>query len=1565
MKRFYLLMLITACAAWSFAQSVETFDYVTGETLIGKDGGTGFSTAWEDAKSTEQAVIGEGGIEVPAIAGATTNNHLYIAHDGEGGPRLVRLLAEPVTDDGNTYYMSWIMDADYDDPAANGSVFQTMLIIAGGLGPSGPGGQTVRMGKIFNTERFGVDGQRVSGGAKFIEGTDTRDAYWAVAIIQMSGDEMEETISIFINPDTSEGLDPVNADLQFTAELNTGFDAIGAKLEGGANLEGRLDELRFGSSLEEVTPMDLIAIDPIPVAASEPFNYDVADSLNAKDGGDGFASAWEFKKGNDQAVIGEGGLEVEAINAITSNNHLLVSHVAGESGARFIRNLEVPVKDDGETYWMSWIMDNDYENPEENGSVFQTMILLSAGFGASGPGGQTVRMGKIFNTINFGVDGQRVAGGSKFIDETDTREAYWAVARIDMSGDENNETISIYINQDASNGLDTMNADLIFEAQLNEGFDAIGAKLEGPASLTGFLDDLRFGPRLIDVIPDDLGVLNTGVVLSSEPFDYEVGDTLNLLSGGRGWLDSWDTKKGNIQTSIKEGGLGVESLNVLTSNNHLQIDHLAGDEGVRGIRKLEVPVTDDGDVYWMSWFMDVDFEDVESNGSVFQAMLLKSAGFGAAGPGGQVVRMGKIFNTENVGVDGQRVTGGVKLLPGTDTRNAYWAVARIEMSGDDADETIALYINQNATNGLDTNSANLIFNAQLNDGFDAVGFKLEGGAPLVGFMDDLRFGPSLESVVPEDLEVLNVGVVPAFEKFDYAEGESLEGKAGGIGFSTNWQLKKGDAQTIIESGGIDILSMGVATSGNSLAIIHNEGDEGVRFVRDLTSPVPDDGETYYLSWVMDSDYSLPEENGSVLQAMIIKSAGFGAGGPGGQMVRMGKIANSSNFGVDGQRVTGGGGAVEGTSTMEAYWAIAEIKMSGDDTDETIHIYINPDVSDGLDALTPDAVVTAQLNDGFEGIGAKLEGPSALNGKMDELRFGPELEDVIPDDLEALVPGSAYDGFDYEVGSSVEGLNGGEGWSGPWSTAEGAVDAGTIAEGSISSDRTDGIANKYAIQQDNNVVSAQRSFRLAYGLNPGEVWSSTLIDVESKGIGNQLTFGYVNQNDEMIAGFGGAQGLAQFVFFDGEFNATTSEIDLTGPKWVVSKFVFNDDSDDQLFMWINPTADAIPAENNADYTLSGSFENGVNSFKVVASGVQATTANIDELRMGISFREVSPKFGSDDPNLIAYEPFNYDAGDEIVGSGGINAFWDGTWQNFNPLEENVQLIAESSLQYQDVEESIGNKARIEFVTEGTEVHIDRPLAFPLVDDGRTYWLTFLMNSEETPARNNVGNITLRNTNEGNKQGQMIAFGRIYGTGNLGAITPQNNNPTAIEDKPDVGLNWIVVKMVMNGTEEPDSVFMWVNPDPYTEPDTANADHFRRTPYLNNGIDVIRMKVAGAGADQVPYNLEFDEIRLATEWQSATFPSNTIELDPQDVFELLAYPNPAQSEINIEFEIKKRGSVSMDLYDNQGRLVRNLVTRKLAKGKHFVTENISNLQNGFYYLRLKQDNQSTLRKIIIFK
>jgi hypothetical protein len=64
----------------------------------------------------------------------------------------------------------------------------------------------------------------------------------------------------------------------------------------------------------------------------------------------------------------------------------------------------------------------------------------------------------------------------------------------------------------------------------------------------------------------------------------------------------------------------------------------------------------------------------------------------------------------------------------------------------------------------------------------------------------------------------------------------------------------------------------------------------------------------------------------------------------------------------------------------------------------------------------------------------------------------------------------------------------------------------------------------------------------------------------------------------------------------------------------------------------------------------------------------------------------------------------------------------------------------------------------------------------------------------------------------------------------------------------------------------------------------------------------------------------------------------------------YPNPATSELNIDIDASISGDVQMSIYSITGIMVMNSNTIKLEEGRNTISENISNLSNGLYIVRL---------------
>jgi hypothetical protein len=64
----------------------------------------------------------------------------------------------------------------------------------------------------------------------------------------------------------------------------------------------------------------------------------------------------------------------------------------------------------------------------------------------------------------------------------------------------------------------------------------------------------------------------------------------------------------------------------------------------------------------------------------------------------------------------------------------------------------------------------------------------------------------------------------------------------------------------------------------------------------------------------------------------------------------------------------------------------------------------------------------------------------------------------------------------------------------------------------------------------------------------------------------------------------------------------------------------------------------------------------------------------------------------------------------------------------------------------------------------------------------------------------------------------------------------------------------------------------------------------------------------------------------------------------------YPNPASNDINIDIDASKVGDLQMSIYTINGIMVMKSKTIKLEEGRNTINENISNLSNGLYIVRL---------------
>lgn len=79
----------------------------------------------------------------------------------------------------------------------------------------------------------------------------------------------------------------------------------------------------------------------------------------------------------------------------------------------------------------------------------------------------------------------------------------------------------------------------------------------------------------------------------------------------------------------------------------------------------------------------------------------------------------------------------------------------------------------------------------------------------------------------------------------------------------------------------------------------------------------------------------------------------------------------------------------------------------------------------------------------------------------------------------------------------------------------------------------------------------------------------------------------------------------------------------------------------------------------------------------------------------------------------------------------------------------------------------------------------------------------------------------------------------------------------------------------------------------------------------------------------------------------------------------YPNPFNPETTISYFIPRASLVKLIVYDQQGRMVSQLVNKRQATGEHQVRFNAAGLASGVYSIKLQADNFSQIKKAILIK
>ena len=129
-----------------------------------------------------------------------------------------------------------------------------------------------------------------------------------------------------------------------------------------------------------------------------------------------------------------------------------------------------------------------------------------------------------------------------------------------------------------------------------------------------------------------------------------------------------------------------------------------------------------------------------------------------------------------------------------------------------------------------------------------------------------------------------------------------------------------------------------------------------------------------------------------------------------------------------------------------------------------------------------------------------------------------------------------------------------------------------------------------------------------------------------------------------------------------------------------------------------------------------------------------------------------------------------------------------------------------------------------------------------------------------------------------------------------------------------------------------------------------------------------------------NYEYHIRALYTNPTGISLPSNIVEIIYTDNSEIVApqyvtqlgknYPNPFNPETVIQFSLKEKAPVKIEIYNVKGELVKTLLNQSLTEGKHSVvwngTNNSGNLSgSGIYFYKMTTTNYQSTNKMLLIK
>jgi len=335
---------------------------------------------------------------------------------------------------------------------------------------------------------------------------------------------------------------------------------------------------------------------------------------------------------------------------------------------------------------------------------------------------------------------------------------------------------------------------------------------------------------------------------------------------------------------------------------------------------------------------------------------------------------------------------------------------------------------------------------------------------------------------------------------------------------------------------------------------------------------------------------------------------------------------------------------------------------------------------------------------------------------------------------------------------------------------------------------------------------------------------------------------------------------------------------------------------------------------------------------------------------------------------ALESFNYPP-TTLVGVGTAAHGFSGPWEASANGTEGLVSVCNSRFDYANLAYEVKHDTvHLQWVKSGAWSDANRykrPMATAIPNTvGNTAWLSYLVDFQDSlPVGNTYFMVKLFSGTT-----ELLAAGHGGGgntpaTWTCGSGWPGNTGDDISTTEITGDPAWVVVRIDMSGSATTNCrTFMWVDPNPAIEPDTATAIVKRGTTIPVGGVDTVGLEFGGDG---LCVRLIFDEICVSTSFAGLTTTDVTASTELPDKFTLTQnYPNPFNPSTNISYALPQSENVRLSVFNVLGQEVAVLVNGVQDAGVHTLTFDGKGLTSGVYFYRLQSaENMATLKMMLL--